>query len=240
MVGHTFEYNPAVAAAARHHPLRRARPGALHRLGAAEPRPLPARRERHLGPRAARHLHHLVPARRAPRWRRRCGRSATSARGARTSPTCGWTSRRTHAFVHVSWLNPDKVRRTTVVGEREDGRLRRHVGQRADPHLRHRRRPGRDRQPAPGPRDAGDATAPATSSRRTSRSGSRCMVQDARLRRLHPHRRPPGHPGRARPRHRPRAGRDRRRAGHRAHRAGRRPRSRRSRDAARPKRRRAS
>lgn len=24
----------------------------------------------------------------------------------------------THAFVHVSWLNPDKVRRTTVVGER--------------------------------------------------------------------------------------------------------------------------
>ena len=25
----------------------------------------------------------------------------------------------THAFVHVSWLNPDKVRRTTVVGERK-------------------------------------------------------------------------------------------------------------------------
>jgi predicted dehydrogenase len=24
----------------------------------------------------------------------------------------------THAFIHVSWLNPDKVRRTTVVGER--------------------------------------------------------------------------------------------------------------------------
>ena len=24
----------------------------------------------------------------------------------------------THAFVHVSWLNPNKVRRTTVVGER--------------------------------------------------------------------------------------------------------------------------
>ena len=23
----------------------------------------------------------------------------------------------THAFVHVSWLNPNKVRRTTVVGE---------------------------------------------------------------------------------------------------------------------------
>ena len=39
--------------------------------------------------------------------------------GARTSPTCGWTSRATHAFVHVSWLNPNKVRRTTVVGERK-------------------------------------------------------------------------------------------------------------------------
>ncbi len=50
--------------------------------------------------------------------RRRCGRSATSGRGRRTSPTCGSTSRRTHAFVHVSWLNPNKVRRTTVVGER--------------------------------------------------------------------------------------------------------------------------
>ena len=49
----------------------------------------------------------------------RCGRSATSGRGRRTSPTCGSTSRRTHAFVHVSWLNPHKVRRTTVVGERK-------------------------------------------------------------------------------------------------------------------------
>jgi predicted dehydrogenase len=25
----------------------------------------------------------------------------------------------THAFIHVSWLNPDKVRRTTIVGERQ-------------------------------------------------------------------------------------------------------------------------
>ena len=46
----------------------------------------------------------------------------------------------THAFVHVSWLNPNKVRRTTVVGRAPDGGVRRHVGQRADPHLRHRRR----------------------------------------------------------------------------------------------------
>ncbi len=56
----------------------------------------------------------------------------------------------------------------------EDGRLRRHVGQRAHPDLRHRRRrrtrstPRRTRTPCPSP------TGPATSSRPTSRSTSRC------------------------------------------------------------------
>ena len=75
------------------HPLRRAGPGALHRHGPAQPRPLPARRERHLGPGAARHLDHLVPPRTRCRSRPRCGRIATSADGARTSPTSAWTSR---------------------------------------------------------------------------------------------------------------------------------------------------
>ena len=47
------------------------------------------------------------------------GRSATSVRGqrGRRVPAAGIPDRR-HAFVHVSWLNPNKVRRTTVVGER--------------------------------------------------------------------------------------------------------------------------
>ena len=62
----------------------------------------------------------------------------------------------THAFVHVSWLNPNKVRRTTVVGERrmavyddmsDNERIRIYdIG--VDP--------SRDRQPAHGARNAGD------------------------------------------------------------------------------------
>ena len=48
----------------------------------------------------------------------------------------------TIAHVELSWLAPSKLRRTAIVGSREDGRVRRHE-QRAGPGLRLGRRPAR-------------------------------------------------------------------------------------------------
>ena len=128
----------------------------------------------------------------------------------------------THAFVHVSWLNPHKVRRTTVVGERrmavyddmsDNERIRIYdIG--VDPRG-HRR-------PAHGPRDAGDLPD------RRHHLPVRPVPGAApgagpRVRRLHPHRCPLGHPGRARARHRPRPRRDGRVHGDREGRTGAQP-----------------
>ncbi len=44
-----------------------------------------------------------------------------------------YADERLSAHIHVSWLDPCKVRRVTAVGSAEDGRLRRPSGRRADP-----------------------------------------------------------------------------------------------------------
>ena len=128
---------------------------------------------------------------------------------------------RTQAFVHVSWLNPNKVRRVTVVGERDDGRLRRHV-RRAHPGLRHRRRRRDIDDPTaahalPVSYRTGDIVVPL---HRVQRAAAR---PGPALRRLRPDRAPAADAGRAGAGHRPRARRDRRPPGRRHARRARSP-----------------
>ena len=103
---------------------RRARRGVLHLLEPREPRPAPARRVRHLGPRPARLLDPAVVARR------------DADVGARDRPRLDRAGMPDVAFidlefasgviahVELSWLAPSKLRRTVVVGSEQDGRLR--------------------------------------------------------------------------------------------------------------------
>ena len=126
---------------------RRARRAVLHRQRPAQPGPVPERRQRHPRPRA-----------------RTTSPSSTTCWAARRSRSRRGPSRHAHhrfedvaylrlfyddffddrglsANIHVSWLDPCKVRRVTAVGQPEDGRLRRPRRGRADPRPRQGRVP---------------------------------------------------------------------------------------------------
>ena len=118
MVGHTFEFVPGRApheASCRH---GRDRRRALPALATAEPGPDPERHQRFLVDRAARRVDRQLPARARPEW--------VSARGARYLQdvedvifvTVGYPGG-VLAHMHVSWLDPSKTRRTTVVGSQK-------------------------------------------------------------------------------------------------------------------------
>ena len=211
--GSHLRVQPCRPPAARDHPFGHSRPRAVHRLGSAEPGLVPARRERHLGPGAARHLDRVVPPRRAADRDVGLGpaQRGTVARGRRLpAPGLPRDARlRARQLAEPEQGPPHHGRRRT-----QDGRLRRHVGQRADPDLRHRGRPRRDRQPARRPRDAGELP------HRRHHLAVRPVPRTAdgagpRLRRVRAGGDPVADPGRARARHRARPRRDRRRARHR-------------------------
>ena len=127
MPGHTFLYSPAVTIIKEPDRLGRAGRDLLHLVESRQPRASSARCERGLGPRPARLLDPALLARRSAV--RGFGRQPQlPAPGTfRTSPSS--TSRYasgTVAHVELSWLAPSKLRRTAIVGSREDGRLRRH------------------------------------------------------------------------------------------------------------------
>ena len=84
MCGHTFVYSPPVRAVKELLERERARRDVLHLLEPRQPRSAPARRERDLGPRAARLLDPSLLAR--ARCRTRCARSGAT-RSSRGSPT---------------------------------------------------------------------------------------------------------------------------------------------------------
>jgi hypothetical protein len=118
LVDHTFIYTGAVAEDGRDRRIRRPRPHLLLRLGAREPRPVPARRQRDLGPRGARLLDPRLPARRAP------GRGL----GERHQPLPGHAREpRVHhavlrlgpiAHANVSWLAPSRCARSCSAAAR--------------------------------------------------------------------------------------------------------------------------
>ena len=113
MTDHTYCYTPVVQRIARTHRRRHAGRDPLHRLGADQPRADPARRQRLLGPRAARPVDpRLRPARR-PASRCRVGaygadplRTGKECVGYLTMPLPGGAV----AHVHVNWLSPTKIR----------------------------------------------------------------------------------------------------------------------------------
>ncbi len=177
MVGPHVRVQRRRVEAARTRPAQRARRRLLHRLGAAEPRAVPERRQRHLRPRPARHVDHQSRARPSTRSPSRPGDRGT--RTARFEDVAYlrlyYEDERLSANIHVSWLDPCKVRRVTAVGSREDGRLRR---PRAEDRIRildkgvgpgiGLRRPHASRR-CP----TAMATSPRPSSQRTSRSACR-------------------------------------------------------------------
>ena len=100
--------------------VRRARRHLLHLDEPREPRPAPGRRQRRLGPRAARLLDPSLLARRAPDLGERADPRAASSRRYPTSRSSTSSIRRgTIAHVELSWLAPSKLRRTTIVGSRK-------------------------------------------------------------------------------------------------------------------------
>ena len=119
----------------------RARRHLLHLDEPREPRPAPARRQRRLGSRPARLLDPPLLARRdARRHVSAMSRGCVDPGHRRTSRSSTSSSRRARSRTSSSsWLAPSKLRRTTIVGSREDGRLRRHE-QRAGARLRLGRR----------------------------------------------------------------------------------------------------
>ena len=107
--------------------LRRARRHPLHLLEPPQPRQAARRRERAVVARRPRRLGGAAPGRRgAVRGRARAA-SPTCARASRTSSSASCASRPAcAAHLHLSWLDPHKERRFTVVGSQADGDLRRH------------------------------------------------------------------------------------------------------------------
>ena len=149
MPGHTFLYSPPVRTDPRADRLGDARRDPLHLDEPGQPRPAPVRRERRLGSRPARLLDPPLLARRDAR-----------ARSPRSSARCiipEGIRRRVHQpRVRLRRRSPTSScpgsRRAscaarTIVGSREDGRLRRHE-RRAGAHLRLGRRPARRRRPS--------------------------------------------------------------------------------------------
>ena len=117
MVGHLLEYHPGVVKLKELDRRRRARPGPVRLRQPAEPRQAAGRRERAVVARRARRLGPAAAGRRgAVRDRRRAAR-ATCARASRTSCSASCASRPgLAAHLHLSWLDPHKERRFTVVG----------------------------------------------------------------------------------------------------------------------------
>ena len=199
----------------RHRALRRARRHPVRRLGADQPRPRPARRRRHLGPRPARPVDpRLHPAARpvAPEGRRRTGptRSAPGSAcvGYLTMPSAGGAI----AHVHVNWLSPTKIRQMVIGGSAAHPGLGRPQPAAAAQRLRPWRRPrpqlrtdDRRRPTGGGHRHyrLGDMYAPALP------EGEALGGDGDRVRSGHPRGSGPAHrrPGRAAGARRPRGGR---------------------------------
>ena len=120
MPGHTFLYSPPVTRDPRADRRGRARRHLLHLDEPRESRAPPARRERRLGPRAARLLDPSLLARRDARRRRGAEPRAASSPARPTSRSSTSSSvRDAIAHVELSWLAPSKLRRTTIVGSRK-------------------------------------------------------------------------------------------------------------------------
>ena len=118
MVGHTFEYHAAVWKLREM--VDAGELGELYYLDTAR---LNLGLYQHdvnvvVRPGPARHLHPQLRAAVPGRWPWSAGGPGTRTAASRTSPTSGCSTRtpRVEANVHVSWLDPCKVRRVTVVG----------------------------------------------------------------------------------------------------------------------------
>ena len=99
---------------------RRTRPPELHRLDPHQPRPLPARRERPLGPRRPRHRDHQHSS--STSARAACRPSAPPHLRARSANIGILTLRYPSGlFVHIncSWVSPVKIRHMLIGGDRK-------------------------------------------------------------------------------------------------------------------------
>ena len=164
MPGHLLLYHPGVAQAEGACRLRRARRGPLRLREPPEPRHDPARRERALEPGRARPLGHPPPPRRgADASSRARGESFLKPEGIEDVVFCylRFPSGKT-AHMHLSWLDPHKMRRMTVVGKEQDGRLRRHGARPQGDRLRQRRRAVAPHVTASGARASATSTARAS------------------------------------------------------------------------------
>ena len=169
MPGHLLLYHPAVAEAEGADRRGRARRRALRLRQPPEPRHDPHRRERPLVARRPRPLGDPATcSTRSPSEALAHG-NAFLTPGVEDVVFCylRFPSGKI-AHMHLSWLDPHKMRKLTVVGTREDGRLRRH-GARAQGH--DLRQGARGSPPRP---TASGRPTPATSSSRRSRATSRC------------------------------------------------------------------
>ena len=117
MPGHLLLYHPAVQKLKELIDARRARRGAVHLRQPPEPRHRPHERERALVARRPRPLGDPLPARRGARGRARARPRLPPPRASRTSSSATCASPRGKiAHMHLSWLDPHKMRRLTVVG----------------------------------------------------------------------------------------------------------------------------
>ena len=158
----------------------------LHLDEPGEPRAAPERRQRRLGPRPARLLDPALLARRESDARCRRSAAAASSRASPTSRSSTSSSRSgTIAHVELSWLAPSKLRRTTIVGSREDDRLRRHEHRaRADLRLGRAARAARDVRRVPAQLPHGRHRLAAPRGRRAA-ARARCWTSARRRGRRH-------------------------------------------------------
>ena len=117
MVDHTFIYTSAVRKIHELIHRRHARRAVLLRLGQGQPRPVPERRQRDVGPRRARPVDHGLPARTHTDLGRGDGRVPTSPGQPENMAylTCLFDDNLIAHF-HVNWLAPVKVRQTLICG----------------------------------------------------------------------------------------------------------------------------